>query len=216
MDNKDYYSWLSESKAAICIKNLVEHQFNAFYVEDTEKARNLILEIAGNNKSFGFGGSSTTRSLGLIEMLKDLNKTIVDHWADPNLSQSEILKIRLDQGRCDCFLTSANAISMTGEIVNVDGAGNRVSAMQFGPKMIIVVAGINKLTADLSSALIRIKEVAAPLRARSLGLNTPCAKTGICVDCNSPQRICRITTILHRKPTLTKVSVIIINKELGF
>ena len=216
MNNKDCYNWLADSKAAICTKKLVEHQFNAFYVEDTAKARDLILEITRDHESFGFGGSSTTRSLGLIEKLKELNKTIVDHWADPNLPESEILKIRLDQGRCDCFLTSANAISMTGEIVNVDGAGNRVSAMQFGPKMVIIVAGINKLTADLSSALIRIKEIAAPLRAKSLGLNTPCAKTGCCVDCNSPQRICRITTILHRKPVLTEVSVIIINEELGF
>ena len=91
---------------------------------------------------------------------------------------------------------------MTGEIVNVDGVGNRTNAMSFGPGKVIIIAGINKLTPDLESALQRVRNIAGPMRAKSLGMQTPCAETGICSDCNSPQRICRITTILHRQPII--------------
>ncbi len=125
-------------------------------------------------------------------------------------------KIRLAQGRSDCFICSANAISATGEIVNVDAVGNRTAAMTFGPKKVIIVAGMNKVRPDLASALERIKEVAAPMRAKSLNLETPCAKTGVCSDCNVPKRICEVTTILHRKPWMTDVSVVLINESLGY
>jgi hypothetical protein len=128
----------------------------------------------------------------------------------------EINDIRLRQGRCDCFLCSANAVSLTGEIVNVDGIGNRVAAMAFGPKKVIVVAGMNKVRPTLESALARVREIAAPMRAKSLGMQTPCAETGLCADCNAPQRICRITTILHRRPMATEVMVMLVAEELGF
>ena len=98
----------------------------------------------------------------------------------------------------------------------MDGVGNRTSAMAFGPKKVVIVAGMNKVTQDLESALRRVKEVAAPMRAKSLNMETPCAETGVCSDCNVPQRICRVTTILHRKPMLTDVSVILIKEDLGF
>ena len=116
----------------------------------------------------------------------------------------------------DCFLCSANAISVTGEVINVDGIGNRTNGMTFGPKKVFIVAGMNKVTADLESGLKRIREVAAPMRAKSLGMETPCAETGLCGDCNAPQRICRVTVILHRKPMLTDISVILIKEALGF
>ncbi len=133
-----------------------------------------------------------------------------------SLVKKKILNLRLNQGRCDCFFCSANAISATGEIVNVDGVGNRTNAMTFGNKKVIIVAGMNKVTPDIDSALKRVSEVAAPMRAKSLNMATPCAETGVCSDCNAPQRICRITTILHRKPMLTDISVILVNQALGF
>jgi hypothetical protein len=98
----------------------------------------------------------------------------------------------------------------------VDGIGNRTNGMSFGPVKVVIVAGMNKVTPDLDSALRRVREIAAPMRAKSLGMQTPCAETGICNDCNAPQRICRITTILHRKPMLTDLSVVLINQALGF
>lgn len=207
--------WLWEKLGKRCIKNLTAHGFDAHFVQTEDEARELALKIVTGCKTFGFGGSSTVRELGILEELRAKGNTIHDHWQD-GLTNEQILDIRLQQGRCDCFFCSANAVSQTGEIVNVDGVGNRTSAMSFGPKKVILVAGMNKVTPDLESSLKRIREIAGPMRAKSLGLETPCAETGLCSDCNSPQRICRITTILHRKPSLTDVSVILINRELGF
>ncbi len=210
-----YEQWLGEKLAVKTLENLKKHGFDAHFVESEEAARDLVLSMLEGFESFGFGGSDTTRALGLPDLLKARGKTIYDHWKE-GLSKEEDLEIRLSQGRCDCFICSANAISMTGEIINVDGIGNRTNAMSFGPKKVIIVAGMNKVRPDLHSALARVKEVAGPMRAKSLGMATPCAETGVCNDCNSPQRICRITTILHRKPLLTDISVVLINKSLGF
>ncbi|HOP48259.1 MAG TPA: lactate utilization protein [Desulfobacteraceae bacterium] len=207
--------WLWEKHGERCIKNLAAHGFDAHFVQTAEEARELALKIVTGCKTFGFGGSSTVRELGILEELRAKGNIIHDHWQD-GLTNEQILDIRLQQGRCDCFFCSANAVSITGEIINVDGVGNRTAAMSFGPKKAIIIAGMNKVTPDLESSLKRVREIAGPMRAKSLGLETPCAKTGICSDCNSPQRICRITTILHRKPSLTDVSIILINRELGF
>jgi len=211
----EYQRWLWEKLGQECVKNLKNHGFDAHFVASEEEARDLVLSLIKGYESFGFGGSDTIRALGLVERLKEKGKTIYDHWQE-GLSKEEDLDIRLQQGRCDCFLCSANAISVTGEIINVDGIGNRTNAMSFGPKKVVIVAGMNKVRPDLHSALARIKEVAGPMRAKSLGMSTPCAETGVCNDCNSPQRICRITTILHRKPMLTDISVILVSEALGF
>ncbi len=198
-----------------CINNLSKNGFDTHFVEDVYEAKSLLFEMSKPYLTFGIGGSDTVRSIGIVQQLKDAGKIVYDHWIE-GLTKEQDLELRLMQGRCDCFLCSANAITVSGELVNVDGIGNRVSAMCFGPKKVIVVAGINKIVPDISSAIKRIKEIAAPLRAKSLGLSTPCVKTGKCTECDSPQRICRITTIIHKKPVLTDLSVIIVNKQLGY
>ncbi len=210
-----YQNWLRGKIGETCIRNLNKNGFDAHWVDNRESALETILGLVADCDTFGFGGSETTRSLGLPEALKGRNKVLHDHLSEGfNLADS--LECRRRQAGCDCFLCSANAISMTGEIVNVDGVGNRTSAMAFGPRKVVIVAGINKVTSDLDSALKRVRQVAAPMRAKSLGMQTPCAETGVCSDCNSPQRICNITTILHRKPMLTDVSVVIVNQEMGY
>jgi L-lactate utilization protein LutB len=210
-----YQSWLWGKWGEQCVKNLQKHGFDAHFAGDEDEARRLALEMTSGYASFGFGGSDTTRTLGILDALKTKGKIIHDHWQE-GLSRERDLELRLEMGRCDCFFCSANAISLTGEVVNVDGVGNRTNAMSFGPKKVVIVAGMNKVTPDLESAIRRVKEVAGPLRAKSLGMETPCAETGTCNDCNVPQRICRITTILHRKPMMTDVSVILVNQNLGF
>lgn len=182
---------------------------------DRIAAGRLLLSMLEPFNSFGIGGSSTVRELGIVEQLRLAGKKIADHW-QTGLTPEEDRAIRQKQLLCDCFLCSANAIAATGEIVNVDGIGNRTSAMGFGPRQVIIVAGVNKVAPDLAGAFERIRRVAAPLRARSLNIATPCAKTGLCADCHAPQRICRITTILHRVPLLTPISVLLINETLGY
>ncbi|RLB28005.1 MAG: lactate utilization protein [Deltaproteobacteria bacterium] len=213
--DSDYRNWLWEKLGEKCISNLKKHGFDAHLAASAKEARELILNLVSSYDTFGFGGSDTTRSLGIIEELKARGKTVYDHW-ERGLSRDQDLEVRLQQGRSDCFFCSANAISATGEVVNVDGVGNRTNGMTFGPKKVVIVAGMNKVTPDLEAALRRVREVAGPMRAKSLGMETPCAETGFCTDCNAPQRICRITVILHRKPMLTDVSVVLINESLGF
>ena len=211
----EYQRWLWEKVGEKTVENLKKHGFDAHFVLTAEEAKELVVKMAEDCETIGFGGSDTTRALGLVDALKKKGKVIYDHWQQ-GLSKEEDLDIRLNQGRADCFICSANAVSLSGEIINIDGIGNRTNGMTFGPKKVIIVAGMNKVRPDIHSALARVKEVAAPMRAKSLGMATPCAETGFCTDCNSPQRICRITTILHRKPMLTDISVILINEELGF
>lgn len=198
-----------------CVEALRKHRFDAHLVLSAEAARDLILPMISGYQTFGFGGSDTIHSLGIIEALTASGKTIYDHNIK-DLPFEDSLRIRKEEMRCDCFLASANAISLTGEIVNVDGVGNRTNAMSFGPQKVILAAGMNKVVPDLDSALKRVKEVAAPMRAKSLNMPTPCAETGICTDCNTPMRICNITTILHRKPLFTDISIILINEEIGY
>ncbi|MFP3998839.1 MAG: lactate utilization protein [Desulfobacterales bacterium] len=214
MTDMQYQTWLWEKLGHQTIENLKKHGFAGHFLATAEEASEFIAELVKNYSSFGFGGSATTRALNLPAALKQEGKTVYDHW-EPQPEESD-LTLRLKQGRCDCFICSANAISATGEIVNVDGAGNRTNAMTFGCPNVVIVAGMNKVTLDLDSALRRIREVAGPMRAKSLNMNTPCAETGICSDCNSPQRICRITSILHRKPMMTDITVVLINQSLGF
>ncbi len=215
MAKEDYRRWHRRKIGENCIEALKRHGFDARWAETADEARGICLQIAADFDTFGFGGSDTSRALGLVGALKAAGKTVYDHWL-PDLSAEDDMKIRRAQLLCDCFVCSANAVSAAGEIVNVDGIGNRTSAMAFGPKKVIVVAGINKVVSDLHAALRRVKEVAAPMRAKSLGMKTPCAKTGVCTDCNAPQRICRVTTILHRCPMKTPVSVVLVGEELGF
>ncbi len=212
---QDYQNWLWEKQAEKCVKNLKKHRFDAHFASGVDEAASLIIDLVAGCETFGFGGSDTVRKLGIPGKLKEMGKTIYDHW-DKTFDAEQVHEARLKQGRAECFFCSANGVSMTGEIVNVDGAGNRVAAMSFGPKKVVIIAGMNKVRPDLHAALARVKEIAGPMRAKSLSMETPCAETGVCADCNSPQRICRITTILHRPPMLTDVSVVLVNASLGF
>lgn len=198
-----------------CIKNLKKNGFDPYFVKDIKEAKEMIMNMIVQYETFGIGGSETVRFLNIITELKKIGKIIYDHWQH-GITREQDLDLRLKQGRCDCFLCSANAISASGEIVNIDGIGNRISAMSFGPKKVVIVAGVNKITPDLASAVNRAKEIAAPLRAKSLGLNTPCVSTGRCTQCDSPQRICRITLVLNRQPSLTSISVVLVNSQLGY
>jgi len=211
----DYQAWLWEKSGERCVENLKKHAFDAHLIPSKDEARSFVLDMASRYETIGFGGSATARELGLLDALRARGKTVYDHW-QPGLSREQDMEIRLAHGTCGCFVCSANGIAETGEIVNVDGAGNRTNAMSFGPKKVVIVAGMNKVTPDLDSALRRVREVAGPMRAKSLNMPTPCAETGQCSDCNVPQRICRITTILHRRPALTDISVVLVNASLGF
>ena len=205
----------SEIRVNSAVEALKKHGFSSRFFPGRKEAADFIMEVAADCKSVGIAGTHTVRALGIVPRLEESGKTLYDHWKLTPGTPEE-LECRKNQVRADLFLSSANAITMTGEIVNRDGCGNRINAMTFGPGKVVLVVGKNKVATDLDAAFTRLEEVAGPLRAMSLSRKTPCTKTGYCMDCDSPERICRITSIIHRKPMLTDITVVIIDEELGY
>lgn len=162
------------------------------------------------HKTIGFGGSYSLKEIGLYEALSE-NNTVIWHMKTPDF------EVRRLANKARVYITSANAVTKTGELVNIDGTGNRVSMMAFGPELCYYIVGKNKITDNVQQAYERCKNVAAPKNARRLGYDTPCAIKGDkCYNCNKPQRICRMTLITDRVPFGMKCEVIFVDEELGF
>ena len=208
-------SWWIEARLKRVVEKLKAHDFNALYVKTKEEAIQEVFKYVTSDTRIGVGGSITLRELGIVEQLKARGNTVFDHWIQ-GLSKEESIKIRKAQMTSDLFLSSSNAITLNGELVNIDFFGNRVNAITYGPGKVILVAGYNKIVEDVQEAIKRIKNVAAPLNTRRLNIDVPCAKLGRCVDCNSPNRICRVVVIHERKPPLTDILIILVGEELGF
>jgi len=197
------------------MKSLKNHGFEVNFFSTREDAAKFVMDMATDCNSVGIAGTRTVRALGLVPMLEKAGKTIFDHW-QVKIGTPEDLQCRRNQMSADLFLASVNALTMTGEIVNRDGCGNRTNSMTFGPGKVVLIAGRNKIVPDLDAAIARIEETAAPIRAASLNRKTPCVKSGYCMDCDSPDRICRITSIIHRQPLFTKITVVILDEQLGY
>lgn len=208
--------WKYEQKCLKTIEALKKNAFSAQYFSNRNDAVTYIKTQASYAQTIGIGGSMTIAQLGLQDIFIGLGKEVYNHNL-PGLTPSEKIEIMRKAILTDIYFSSANAITINGEIINIDATGNRVGSMLFGPKKVIIVAGRNKIVeGDVSSAIKRIKDWASPPNAKRLNFKTPCAETGFCSDCNSPDRICRIITIIERKPRLTDFEVILINDDLGF
>ncbi|RMG59766.1 MAG: lactate utilization protein [Deltaproteobacteria bacterium] len=210
----ELYRWHYRALAEKCAKNLEKNRFSVKVVDTKEEARDYVLSLCREASSVGFGGSLTVAELGIFAALKESGKELLNHGL-PDLSPEERNEIRRKQQSCDLFLTSTNALTLDGKLVNIDGTGNRVNAMAFGPGRTLVVAGGNKIVLDVERGIKRIKDYVAPMNAKRLGYDTPCAKTGICADCSSPQRICNVTTILEKCPPASRIEVLIVCEPLG-
>jgi hypothetical protein len=208
-------TWLEE-RARKAVEKLEAHEFKAVYVKTKEDAVQGIWKYITPQTKIGVGGSVTIRSLGILEELKTEGNILYDHWAGPGLYTEESNRIRKSQLVSDLFLSSVNAVTLNGELINVDAVGNRVNSTVFGPGKVILVAGHNKIVEDVQEGLKRIKEFTGPINARRLKLDVPCTKLGRCVDCNSPKRICRVIVIHERKPLFTDILVILVGEELGY
>jgi hypothetical protein len=207
--------WWIEEKAKKVIEKLAAHDFKAIFLKTKEEAVQEIWKHITPKQRIGVGGSLTIRGLGILEKLEAEGYTIYDHWK-PGLSKENILEIRKSQMTSTLFLSSSNAVTLNGELVNIDGIGNRVNSINFGPGKVVLIVGYNKIVEDVQEAIKRIKNVAAPLNAKRLNMDVPCAKVGKCVDCNSPNRICRVIVIHERKPSLTDLHIILVGEELGY
>ena len=212
---RELLDWKHRKRCERAVEALGRNGFTAIYCPTAQDAFDYIIREAGEADNVGFGGSLSIIDLALAQRLKEMGKEILSHQ-DPSLTPEARVGIMRRQLTSDLFLTGTNALTMSGKLVNVDNTGNRVGSMAFGPKKVIVVAGRNKLVdGERDEAVSRIKVSAAPPNTRRLNFKTPCAETGVCVDCRSPQRICRVTSILERKPPFTDIRVLVVNEDMG-
>lgn len=208
--------WTHEQRCLKAVEALGSNGFTTRYCATPQEASDYIISEAADAVTIGFGGSMSIVGTGVEAHLSGLGKHILNH-GKPGLSPEEKIEIMRSQLTCDLFLSGCNALTLSGELVNIDGVGNRAAAMLFGPRKVIVLVGRNKLVdGTAQDAITRIKQMASPPNARRLNMNTPCARTGFCSDCNSPDRICRAATIIDRKPRLTDLHVLVVNADLGF
>ncbi|MFP3869703.1 MAG: lactate utilization protein [Syntrophobacteria bacterium] len=205
-------------KLADVKRALEENNFEVHLASSAEEARRTVLEeiIPGTAaRSYSWGGSMTFTATGLYDDIKQTPGVEVIDTFDKNVSREEVLQRRRQALLVDLFITGTNAVTETGQLVNLDMIGNRVAALAFGPKFVIVLVGRNKIVSDLEEAMWRIKNYAAPVNAMRLDKDTPCAKTSSCAECNSPDRICNTWTITEKSFPRGRVKVVLINENLG-
>ncbi len=194
---------------------LRRNNYYAVCADNGEEALEIIESFLEEENSVAVGGSMTLFEIGAIELLRSGKYAFFDRYAE-GLSKEQVEDIHRKAFSCDAYLTSTNAVTEDGKLYNVDGRGNRVAAMIYGPKSVIVVAGCNKIVRDVSEAELRVKEFAAPANAVRLDCGTPCTVTGKCLDCKSDRRICADAVVMGHQMTPERVKVILVGEELGY
>jgi len=212
---KEIHNWHNETICLKTVEALKKNGFLAVYFKSGEEASKFIISNVKKGDKVGFGGSMTVKKLGIQEKVKAMGAIVLDH-GEPNLSPEEKMVTMRGELLSDVFLCSSNAVTLKGELVNIDGVGNRIAAMSFGPKKVMVVVGVNKICKDEESAFERLEQIAAPMNNKRLDMPNPCTKTGVCSDCSTNSRICRIYSVIKRKPAITDITVVIIGEDFGF
>ena len=193
------------------IKGLASRNMTGHYAENREEALKIALSLIPEGSSVTMGGAMSAHEIGLLEALKNGNYKFIDR--DAYEDKRAAMLAAYD---ADVFLSSVNAMTDDGILVNIDGNANRVSAIANGPKHVLFIVGMNKICPDIDSAMKRARNVAAPVNAQRFGLDTPCAKTGKCMDCKSPDTICCQFLITRYSRHAGRISVILVNDDLGF
>lgn len=207
---KTYY----EKRAQVLVKNLKSRHFDAYYCPDSASALAKALELIPEGASVGWGGALSAQQIGLIDAVKSGSFAAIDRDAATTPEErTQALK------RCltaDVFLCGANALSLDGQMVNIDGTGNRVAAIAYGPDMILVIAGMNKVCDTLEDAVTRARTIAAPMNKQRFPSKTPCEVTGACADCKSEESICNQILITRNCRPAGRIKFILVGEELGF
>lgn len=207
---KEYYLVMAEQ----VIKNFQKRNIEGYYCPDAENAVEKVLELIPKDSSVAWGGSMTLKQIGLLERLKEEELKLLDR--DTAKRDEEKRRIYYETFNCDYYLMSSNAITQDGKLVNIDGNGNRIAALIYGPANVIIIAGMNKITADEESAIKRIKSYTAPVNALRLSKNTPCTRTGSCQECLSDDCICSQVLVTRKSSYKKRIKVILVGEELGF
>ena len=203
-----------ENRGKLLVKNLKSRHFDAYYCANKEEALNKALELIPEGASVGWGGSVSCAEIGLLNVLRSGNYKAIDRESVQTPEEKE--QLAKEVLLADYFLTSANAMSLDGQMVNIDGTGNRVAAIIYGPKNVLVVVGMNKVCDTLDDAIKRARTVASPMNMQRFIKDTPCAVTGICGDCKSEGCICnQIVITRHCRPT-GRIQYIVVGEDLGY
>ncbi len=193
------------------IKGLESRNIKGFYAHSKAEALKIALEIIPDGSTVTMGGSVSAREIGLVDAMKLGNYKFIDRDLSDNKRAAALAAYDVD-----VFLASCNAMTEDGVLVNIDGNANRVSAIAYGPKKVVFIVGMNKVCKDVDSAMKRARNVAAPVNAQRFGLDTPCSKTGSCMDCKSPDTICCQFLITRYSRHDDRIFVILVNDNLGF
>ena len=203
-----------EKRGQVLVKNLKSRHFDAYYCPDRVSALEKALELIPQGSSVGWGGALSAQQIGLIDAVKSGNFAAIDRDAATTPEErTQALK------RCltaDVFLCGANALSLDGQMVNIDGTGNRVAAIAYGPDTILVIAGMNKVCDTLDDAVTRARTVAAPMNKQRFPFKTPCEVTGACADCKSEESICNQILITRNCRPAGRIKFVLVGEELGF
>lgn len=194
---------------------LAKNNFESYIAENGAEAVKIMLSLIKEGDVIGLGGSVTLTQLGIVDILRNPKYSLLDRYAD-GLTPEQANEVLRRSLLSDVFVTSTNAVTENGELYNVDGRANRVAAMLFGPKSVIVIAGWNKIVKDLEAADVRVRQIAAPMNCVRLKRGTPCTINGSCMDCKSDGRICADRVVMARQMTKGRVKVILVAEELGY
>ncbi|WP_165442925.1 lactate utilization protein [Senegalia massiliensis] len=197
----------------ITIENLKNNGFQVEYFDNINIVKNYLLSKIDIEMDVGIGGSMTIFDSKIHEELIKKGNKVYWHWLCDSENKNTVLQ---KASNSNIYLSSSNAITSEGKLINIDGVGNRVTSMVYGHDKVYILVGVNKIVENNEEAINRIKEVACPKNAERLNLNTPCRHTGKCNDCNSLDRMCNITVTLEKKPMKTDIEIIIINQKLGY
>ena len=197
--------------AQTVIKGLKSRNMTGYYAASKEEALRIALDLIPEGSAVTMGGGMSVHEIGLVDALKNGNYNFIDR--DAYTDKRAAMLAAYD---ADVFLSSANAITSDGVMVNIDGNSNRVSAIAQGPKKVVFIVGMNKVCGDIDGAVKRARNVAAPINAQRFGLTTPCSKTGACMNCKSPDTICCQILITRYSRHANRIHVILVNDSLGF
>ena len=203
-----------EKRGNLLVRNLNAHHFDAFYCATKQEALEKALELIPEGSKVGWGGAMSAQQIGLLDAVSNGSYQVLDRdkAATPE-ERNTIMRACFDS---DYFIVGANALSLDGQMVSIDGNGNRVGMIVYGPKYILVIAGMNKVQDDLESAVRRARTIAAPQNAQRFGLPNPCSVTGSCGNCKNETSICNQLLITRNSKPAGRIKVVVVGEELGF
>ena len=207
--------WINEKKIERTRVNLEKNNIKAYYAKSDDEIFQTIKDIVKDGETVSVGGSMTLFETKIIDFLRSGRYNFLDRYKE-NLTQTDLKEIYRKSFSANTYFASANAITEEGEIFNVDGNGNRVAAILYGPDKVILIVGVNKIVKNIDEAIKRNKDISGPANAKRLNLQTPCAKVGYCMDCESKDRICCEYTVIKRQRNENRIHVIFVNDNLGF